>query len=118
MDRNKFDNKIIKKVKLSLKDQKLSDKITPLVVVENRDRYFLIQCQNGSKNKKRLLFLRYHKWFFYIPGITKLPPDFQRRHYKDVCRTVLEKKPVRQRVTEEQINQSLDRETTKLRKEV
>lgn len=85
MEPTKFKIKMLELIKKSLPNQKLQKILKPLEVIENRGRYFLVKCQNG-KTKKRLVFLRYEKWFFYLHGLGNIPKDFKRREYNYIER--------------------------------
>ena len=86
MDKEKFESRILSIIKQSLKVQKLHKEIIPIKLVDNRDRYFLVQCENGSGRKTRLVFLRYDKWIFYIHGMSSMPNEYERREYTYISR--------------------------------
>jgi hypothetical protein len=86
MDEIKFKEKILSKINESIERQKV--KIKTFDILENRDRYFLVTGMNGDNRKKKMLFLRYDDWFFYVPGLSSIPPEPERREYIDKVRTV------------------------------
>jgi len=85
VDWMKFEDRTLSKISSSLKFQGIT--LSPVKLLENRERYFLVMCEDKDTFlKRKCLFLRYDQWYFYIEGMNKLPPELERRHYKGVVR--------------------------------
>ena len=117
MDKDKLEKRIIGLIKESLKLQKIDKKIIPIKLIENRERYYLVQCKNGDNRKTRLVFIRYDKWLFYIHGLSNIPKIFERRKYNAKIRIKPEQKPKKNTEKEEErIERIIDKLLKKERK--
>jgi len=86
MDQEKYDSRIIELTKESLSYQNLSKKIIPIKLIDNQDRYFIIQCKINAK-KVDCVFIRYDKWLFYLYGLKKIPNIGTKRKYVNNIRS-------------------------------
>jgi len=79
MDAKKFEERTIQQIAESLAFQKI--KLSPLELINQRDRYFLVKCKGTNGNHPRL-FLRYDQWFWLVEKTNALPPKVKRREYE------------------------------------
>jgi len=80
MDSQKLQDRVLSQIHDSLPVQHLSGKLTPIALLDYRDRYYLVRCKLNGK-EKRCLFLRYDQSMFLIIGAEKIPPEPKRREY-------------------------------------
>lgn len=119
MDKSKFQERVLESITESLEIQGLKNKLEPIELIDNRDRYFLINGKNGDGRKKRMVFLRYDKWYFYLQGMHELPPETNKREYIPVIRKPIEEMPKidakQERV--QLINSNIDRVFQEIKRE-
>jgi len=87
MDPQKLQDRVLSQIHDSLPIQNLSGKLTPVALLDYRDRYYLVRCKLKGK-EVRCLFLRYDRWTFFIAGAEKIPPEPKRRAYTPVIRGI------------------------------